>query len=122
MLVQVRAIRYRVCSSSEDRKQVYWGAFMLGCAAFHQHRRGGYWLDDRAVGQLATSRFQALLVGPSPDYAAYVDDEDVGQACFSCGFLDGYRERAVRCGTNGLALHSSVDVSRRGSSSPLQEV
>jgi hypothetical protein len=109
----MEAARYHLRSSDEDRKQLYWGAFMLGCAAFHQHRRAGYWLDDRAVGRLALARFHALLTtDASCGVACYVDDEDLGRVCFCCAFLAGYRQRLLRCGTDGIVLRRVPPVQR----------
>jgi hypothetical protein len=107
----VQPSRYRLRDEAEDRKQLYWGAFMVGCAAFHQHRRAGFWLDAPALEDLALRRFQASLHDLGNEDVAFVDDERLGQSCFIDGFTAGYRARAERNGLRGLVL-------RRRSSAP----
>jgi hypothetical protein len=99
----VARVQYHLRSSGEDRKQLYWGAFMLGGAVFHQHRKAGYWLDRAALEALAARGF-ALLTGATGDEVPKVDDETLGRIWFRAGFMTGYQERAERMGQDGIEL------------------
>src|ERR1700681_4226287 len=96
--------RYNLRNKPEDRKQLYWGAFMLGCAAFHQHRRDGYRLDAIAVDELALWGFRTAMIELSEPDLPYVDDENLGLAWFSDGYRAGYRARASSTELSGLEL------------------
>jgi hypothetical protein len=86
--------RFHLASRTEDRKQLYWGAFMLGAAAFQQHRTAGLQLDNDAVDQFADARFHSI--SDSWPEAPFVDSAELGRSCFIEAFVAGYRERSSR--------------------------
>jgi hypothetical protein len=90
----VVCVQYHLRSSDEDCKQLYCGAFMLGGAVFHQHRKAGYWLSDRALEKLAVRGF-ALLSATTEEDIPEVDDQHLGRRWFRDGFTAGYRQQAT---------------------------
>jgi hypothetical protein len=99
-------------ASEEGHKQLYWGAFMLGSAAFHHHRRTGYTLRGMAVEELAMTRFRQLR--PEILQELHADeDPSSGLVCFIQGFTSGYRGRALRVGVEGLELRNEAGPAKR---------
>jgi len=100
----VPATLYALRSNGEGRKQLYWGAFMQGCVAFHHHRRAGYWVNAASVEALAQRQFADLHKACDRDHSSLVDDYDQGLRCYTEGFGAGYEQRARRLTVNGLTL------------------
>src|SRR6476659_4154369 len=98
---------YELRNNDEGRKQLYWGAFMQGCVAFHRHRRAGYWVNSTSVDRLADSRFAALYGATVSDGGSLVDDYNLGLQCFTEGFQAGYEQRAQRLTVDGLTLRGT---------------
>jgi hypothetical protein len=92
----------------EGRKQLYWGAFVLGCATFHKHRNAGYCFVGRALQALASKRFTALQ--SSSRELPRVEAESQGAEVFTDAFVAGYRQRAHRCGLRGLELRRTLPI------------
>jgi hypothetical protein len=98
----------RLAATDERHKQLYWGAFVLGSAAFHDHRRDGFWLSGPAVEELALQRFRRLRREGAPENPLFVDDWSSGLVCFTQGFAAGYRQRAEKLGHEGLTQRRNL--------------
>jgi hypothetical protein len=94
---------YQLQSGDEGRKQLYWGAFMQGCSAFHRHRRAGYWLNAASLSALANRRFVGLYRAVKSG-TSFVDDYGLGLRCYIEGFEAGYAKRSQQLTVNGLTL------------------
>ena len=81
----IQSVHYPLLSGDEGRKQLYWGAFWLGGAAFCEHKKSGFWLDSMAVEELALRRYRSLLESGGHDDLNLVDDADIGQSFFTEG-------------------------------------
>ncbi len=93
-------MHYHVAEAEEDRKQLYWGAFMQGAVVFHQQASHSACFTALAAQELALRRFEALFAHSD---ALSVDDWGLGLACFTEGFVAGYQQRADRTDLDGLA-------------------
>jgi hypothetical protein len=85
---------YHVSTSDEDRKQLYWGAFMQGAAAVERLRSAGRDVTAVDIAGLARRVFDAILAAAASNGLPFVDDTRLGQECFVDAFVTGYRQRA----------------------------
>lgn len=110
----IQSVHYPLLSGDEGRKQLYWGAFWLGGAAFCEHKKSGFWLDSMAVEELALRRYRSLLESGGHDDLKLVDDADIGQSFFTEGFTAGYRRSRLRFELDGLEVCRELDSAGKG--------